>query len=146
MCSFFYHWVIFHCVCVPQLRCPFVCRWTSGLLPCPSYANSAVENTGVHVSVSILVSSVCMPRRRGWDDLREQHWNMYITVCETDDQCKFDAWSRALKAGALGWPRGMGWGGGGRGIPDGEHVDTGWNTCTHGWFISMSGKNHNTVK
>ena len=23
-------------------------------------------------------------RRRGWDDLREQHWDMYITTCKTD--------------------------------------------------------------
>ena len=50
-------------------------------------------------------------RRWGWDDLREQHWNMYITVGKTDDRCKFDAWSRALKASALGQPRGMVWGG-----------------------------------
>ena len=25
-------------------------------------------------------------RRRGWDDLREQHRNMYIIKCETDLQ------------------------------------------------------------
>ena len=30
--------------------------------------------------------------------------SMYITTCETDDQCKFSAWNRALKAGALGQP------------------------------------------
>ena len=36
---------------------------------------------------------------------------MYITICEIDDQSKLDAWNRALKAGALGQPRGMGWGG-----------------------------------
>ena len=36
---------------------------------------------------------------------------MYITICEIDDQSKFDALNRALKAGALGRPRGMGWGG-----------------------------------
>ena len=30
-------------------------------------------------------------RRRGWDDLREQYWNMYITICKRDGQCKFDA-------------------------------------------------------
>ena len=47
-------------------------------------------------------------RRQEWDDLREYHWNMYITVCEIDDQSKFDAWNRALKASALGQPRGMG--------------------------------------
>ena len=36
---------------------------------------------------------------------------MYITICEIDDQSKFDACNRALKASAWGQPRGMGWGG-----------------------------------
>ena len=36
---------------------------------------------------------------------------MYITICKIDDQCKFDALSRTLKAGALEQPRGRGWGG-----------------------------------
>ena len=35
--AFFYSWVIFHCVYVPQLPYPFICRWTSRLLPCPGY-------------------------------------------------------------------------------------------------------------
>ena len=35
---------------------------------------------------------------------------MYITICEMNDQSKFDACSRAHKAGALGQPREMGWG------------------------------------
>ena len=30
-------------------------------------------------------------RRRGWDDLREQHQNMYIIKCETDRQSRLDA-------------------------------------------------------
>ena len=50
-------------------------------------------------------------QRRGWDDLREKHWNMYITMCKIDDQYKFHAWSRSAKAGALGQPRGIRWGG-----------------------------------
>ena len=37
---------------------------------------------------------------------------MYITTFKIDDQCKLYACSRAPKAGALGQPRGMGWGGG----------------------------------
>ena len=45
------------------------------------------------------------------DDLSESHWNMYIFICETNHQCRFDAWDRVLRAGTLGWPRGMGWGG-----------------------------------
>ena len=30
-------------------------------------------------------------RRQGWDDLREQHQNMYIIQCETDRQSRLDA-------------------------------------------------------
>ena len=48
---------------------------------------------------------------------------------------------QTLKASALGQPRGMGCGGGGRGFQDGVHM------YTHGWFMSMYGKNHyNIVK
>ena len=54
-------WVIFHCVHVPQLCYPFVCRWLSRLFPVLCTVNSAVMNTGVHVSLSLLVSSMCMP-------------------------------------------------------------------------------------
>jgi len=64
-------------------------------------------------------------------------WNMYITICEIDHQSKFNAWNRALKASALGWPWGMGWGG--RGVQDAGHV------YTHGWFMSMYGKNHYNI-
>ena len=42
---------------VPQLPYPFVCWWASRLLPCPG----AALNTGVHVSLSDLVSLVCTP-------------------------------------------------------------------------------------
>ena len=84
-------------------------------------------------------------RRRGWDDLREQHWNMYITICEIDDQSKFDAWHskvhKALKASALGWPRGMGWEGSERGVRGG----VGGHMYTHGWFMSMYGKKHYNI-
>ena len=34
---FFNSWVILHCVYVPQLSYPFICWWTSRLLPCLSY-------------------------------------------------------------------------------------------------------------
>ena len=30
-------------------------------------------------------------RRQGWDDLREQHRNMYIIKCETDHQPRLEA-------------------------------------------------------
>ena len=40
---------------------------------------------------------------------------MHITICETDDQSRFDG-NMALKAGALEPPRGRGWGGVRRGF------------------------------
>ena len=63
-------------------------------------------------------------RGRGLDDLGEWHWNMYNIICEMKHQSKFDAWYRMLRAGALGWPRGMVWGGRRE-----EH--SGWGTCVH---------------
>ena len=71
-------------------------------------------------------------RRQGWDDMKEQHWNMYITMCKIDDQCKFDAWSRALKARALGIPRGM-W----VGKEMGERFRMGEHMCNP-WLIHVS--------
>ena len=50
-------------------------------------------------------------RRRGWDDLREWHRSICITMCKIDNQCEFDARSRAPKAGFLGQPKGIGCGG-----------------------------------
>ena len=62
-------------------------------------------------------------------------------ICETDRQSRFDAWDRVLRAGALGWPRGMGWGRRWEGVQDGKYM------YTHGWFLLMYGKNHyNIVK
>ena len=52
-------------------------------------------------------------RKRGWDVLREQHWNKYTIKGETDHQPRLDAWDKcSVRASALGRPRGMGRGGG----------------------------------
>ena len=48
-------------------------------------------------------------RRQRCDDLKEYHRNMYITICKADDQSKFNALIRALRAGALGQPRRTRW-------------------------------------
>jgi len=50
-------------------------------------------------------------RGRGWDDLGQWHWNMYNIIYEMNRQSRFNAWYRMLGAGALGWHRGMVWGG-----------------------------------
>ena len=80
-------------------------------------------------------------RGQGWDDLREQHWNMYTIIHETDRQFRFDAWDRVLSAGALDDPEGWDGEGGGREGQDGEHM------YTRGWFTWLDSKtHHNTVK
>ena len=68
-------------------------------------------------------------RGRGWDDLRECHWNMYI-IYESNHQSRFNAWYRMLGAGALGWPRRMVWGGRWDG-------GSGWVTHVHPWQIHV---------
>ena len=64
---------------------------------------------------------------------------MYITICEIDDQFKFNAWNRALKAGALENIEGWDGEGGGRGVWDRGHM------YTYGWFMSMYGKTHHNI-
>ena len=55
---------------------------------------------------------------------------MYITICNIDDQGKFDARSRALKADALGQPREMGW--------EGRWGASGWGAHVHPWLIHVN--------
>ena len=67
-------------------------------------------------------------RGRGWDDLEEWHWNMYNIIYETSCQSRFDARYWMLGAGALGWPRGMVWGGR-------REECSGWGTHIYLWWI-----------
>ena len=65
----FYSWVIFHCVYVPQLSYPFVCQWTSRLLPCPSYCKQwCNEHWGTCVSFS-----------SGFLSVYVQQWDCWVT-------------------------------------------------------------------
>ena len=65
-----------------------------------------------------------------WEDSIETCILPYVKQI-TSHQSKFDAWNRALKAGALGQPRGMGWGGT-------EEGDSGWGTHVHLWLIHVN--------
>ena len=47
---------------VPQLLYPFMCWWTSRLLPHPSYCKQCCNKYWVHMSFSVLVSSGYMSR------------------------------------------------------------------------------------
>ena len=59
---------------------------------------------------------------------------MYIIICETVCQFRFDAWYRVL--GLVHWDDPEGWDGevGGRGVQDEEHM------YIHGRFKAMYGK------
>ena len=63
-------------------------------------------------------------------------WEKSIETCilsyvKQDRQSRFDAWDRVLRAGALGWPRGMGWGGR-------WEEGSGWGTHVHPWLIHVN--------
>ena len=61
-------------------------------------------------------------RRRGWDILREQHWNVYTIKGETDHQPRLDAWDKF--SGLVNWedPEGSDGQWGGRGDRDGGYM------------------------
>ena len=67
-------------------------------------------------------------RGRGWDDLGEWYWNMYNIIYETSRQSRSDARYWMLGAGAMGWPRGMVWGGM-------REEGSGWGTHVYLWRI-----------
>ena len=69
-------------------------------------------------------------RGRGWDDLGEWYWNMYNIIYETSRLSRFDAQYWMLGAGALGWPRGMIWGGR-------REEGSGWGTRVYLWWIHV---------
>ena len=77
----------------------------------------------------------------GWDDLGAWYCNMYIIICEMNRQSRFFAWYRMLGAGALGWPRGMGWGGR-------WERGSGWGTHVHPWrsHVNVWQNQYNIVK
>ena len=65
----FNSWVIFYCVYVPQLSYPFICWWTSRLLPCPGYCKQCCdEHWGTRVSFNSGFLSVCA-----------QQWDCWVT-------------------------------------------------------------------
>ena len=80
--------------------------------PCPS------STPGVHPNPSPL-SRWCHPTISS------------SVICEIDHQSRFDTWDRVLRAGALGWPWGTGWG-------ERWEGGSGWGTHVHAWRIHVN--------
>ena len=66
-------------------------------------------------------------RRRRWDDLREQHQNMYTIKCETDHQSRLDAWDKC--SGLVHWDDPERWDGEGGGFRMGNTYTPMANSC-----------------
>ena len=64
----FYGWVIFHCIYELQLLYPFICWWTSRLLPCLNYYKQCCNE---HLGICIYFN---------YDFLRAcaQYWNCWV--------------------------------------------------------------------
>ena len=76
----FYVWVILHCVYVPQLSYPFICWWTSRLLPCPGYYKQCCdEHWGTRVSFPSCFLSVYAQQWDCWI-IRQVYFTMFILI------------------------------------------------------------------
>ena len=80
---FFCSRIIVHCVYVPQLPYPFVCWWTSRLLPCPGYCTQCCdEHWGTCVSFSSGFLSVYAQHRDCW-----VVWQCYFQFFKESPHC-----------------------------------------------------------
>ena len=111
-------------------------RWT--------YFQGRIRNTDIE---NRLVDTVW--GRRGWDELREQHWHTYTTMGKTASGKLLC--NTGSPAWCSWWPRGEEWRRGrSKAQEGGDYTHT--HTHTHiyiyyGWFILLYGRNqHNIVK
>ena len=65
---------------------------------------------------------------------------LYTTICKVDSQWEFVVWYREPKAGALGQPRGVGWGRKWEGSLGGRR-----HMYTYGWFMLTYGRSHHNI-
>ena len=74
-------------------------------------------------------------RKSGWDDLRQYHWNMYITICKIDDQLQVWCMKQSIQSRYSGTTQDRVGRKVGKGVQNcGGHLYTG------GWFMLMYGK------
>ena len=79
----FYSWVIFHCVYVPRHPYPFVCQWTSRLLPYSGYSKQCCdEHWGTRVSFNSGFLSVFTLKWDCW-----VIWQFYFQVLKESPHC-----------------------------------------------------------
>ena len=59
---------MFHCVYVPQLSYPFICWWTSRLLPCPGYYKQCCDEHW----------GTCVSFNSGFLGVYSQQWDCWV--------------------------------------------------------------------
>ena len=104
-----------HCVYVPQLSYPFICWWASRLQETQMYRTdfwTLWEKTRVGWS-----------ERTASKHVYYQGWNR--------SPVQVGSMRQVLRPGALGRPRGMGWGGRRKGV-------SGWGTHVNPWLIHVN--------
>ena len=62
---------IFHCLYVPQLAYPFICQWTSRLLPCPGYCKHCCDEHW----------GTCVSFNSGFLGVYAQKWDCWVISC-----------------------------------------------------------------
>ena len=66
---------IFHCVYLPQLPYPFVCQWTSRLLPCPGYYKQCCEE---HWGTRVPFTGFLVHWYTGFLSVCAQQWDCWV--------------------------------------------------------------------
>ena len=61
-------------------------------------------------------------RKRGWGEWRQQHGNIYTTICKIDSQWEFAIWLRELRLGLFDNLQGLHGVGGGKDAQEGEDI------------------------
>ena len=67
---YFFLWLIFHCVFIPELLYPFICGQTSRLLPCPSYCKQCCNKHW----------SACIFSNNGFLWIYAQGWDFWLIL------------------------------------------------------------------
>ena len=121
-------WVISHWIYVPHLLCSFICRWTSRLLPCPSYCKKCCSEpfgTCVFFNYGFLRIHACMAQRVKHLPAMQETW--VRSLCQEDPLEKEMATHSSTLAWKIPWTK-----------KPGRLQSMGSQRVRHDWATSLS--------